>query len=95
MLRIIEDDRPIRSIWTGTDWYYATEGEDITKIEPYEESGEMAPVLWFAIYRGDFLWARIRSNPETQVYYFPWEGAYSCNPNLWLCLMQFEIQLDR
>jgi hypothetical protein len=58
--RIIEDEREIAYIWKGeASW---TVGEwGITKIEPYDESGQMACVTWFALWAGDVIKARINA----------------------------------
>jgi hypothetical protein len=52
---IIDDDREILSIWTHHDAGFRTRsvGGGYDKIVPYHENGQMAPVLWFAVYKGD------------------------------------------
>jgi len=54
---IMEDDRPIRGIWFEDGGEYNTKGG--FTIRPYQENGEMAPVVWFAVYKGDFLHTRV------------------------------------
>jgi hypothetical protein len=57
---IIEDDREIKTIFK--DWFLIKVGENgVTKIVPYQESGQMSMVTWFAVYKGDFLQTRIDS----------------------------------
>lgn len=56
-------ERPIRSIEMNGDWqsHYTVGNADITKIEPYFESGEMAGIVWFAIYINDVLVHRVNN----------------------------------
>lgn len=67
MKRIVEDARPIKAIECATSWLVGCDG--ITKIVPYEEAGHMAPLTWFAIYKGDFLYARVGASVDAEVYY--------------------------
>ena len=59
---IIEDERDIKRIEIFTqqamdiESYSAKEG---FKIIAYHENGDMAPVVWFAIYRYDEIVARV------------------------------------
>lgn len=57
MPNIVEDKRPIEYICGdrgGEALYHSTtsHGSPVTAIVPYSEDGEMAPVIWFAIYTG-------------------------------------------
>lgn len=55
--RILQDKRPIKGIyWEG--WSAEVGDRGVTKIVPYEETGEMAMVTWFAIYAGDEIFMR-------------------------------------
>ena len=58
-----DDPRPISAIW-----FSGEEGEmyqvgvcGTTRIEPYEENGQMSPVLWFKVWDGEHLKARINA----------------------------------
>lgn len=68
--RIIDDARPIRAVFGGQN-NFCVGFNGVTKIEPYEESGQMAPVTWLAVYKGDELIFRIFPAPDTVVYYAP------------------------
>lgn len=51
--RIIKDDRPIIALHlTGSNRVF-TIGRSVKAIVPYEENGQMAPVVWFAIIAED------------------------------------------
>lgn len=70
MSKLSEDRRPIESIWYddeehGNFWVGRL---GVTRIEPYDEYGEMAPVPWLAVYKGDFLMARVPARKVTVVY---------------------------
>lgn len=45
---IFEDTRPIKSIHSEHQGYFV--GGEISSIDAYHENGEMAAVLWYAIY---------------------------------------------
>ena len=48
-MNIIEDERPIKSIHTANEGIFAgLNGVD--EIVPYPENGQMAVVVWFAVY---------------------------------------------
>jgi hypothetical protein len=47
----------------------------VTKIDTYEENGEMAPIVWFRIWRGDVLWKRIRGGSVAEIEYEPKGGS--------------------
>ncbi len=68
---IIRDKRTIESAWsTGPDEVGATIGfENVTKIVPYWENGEMATVAWLAVYRGDVLWKRLNCAHMAEIRY--------------------------
>jgi len=56
MKDIVQDKREIESVWVVTnneEGYWKVGSSGITKIEIYEESGQMAPVPWCAVYKGD------------------------------------------
>ena len=66
-----EDKRTIKTIFYEGDGAgeYIVGGNGITKIEAYGENGEMAQVVWFAIYKGDFLWMRVNGKRIDGVIY--------------------------
>ena len=59
--RITGCKRPIAMIGVEHEFgFYARVGsKGVTKIIAYDEAGEMAPVPWLAVYKGDKLWNRI------------------------------------
>lgn len=60
---IIEDEREITYVSNhdGTaEWNVGRNG--ITSIRPYNENGDMAPIVWLAVYRGDEILARVRAD---------------------------------
>lgn len=59
-MRIIDDVREISSIFDGP-WSARVGEAGVTSIIPYEENGEMAAVTWFAVYRGNNIWLRVRA----------------------------------
>jgi hypothetical protein len=82
MKGIIEDDRPIHFLtyaarpdcpaWDCLAWV----GRDgITKIVAYGEPGHMANRPWFAIYKGDHLFARVAAEHVVVWYAPPAEGT--------------------
>lgn len=77
MKTIKEDLRRIKRItFAGLDGeggFYSV-GDNLTKgkvekIVPYEENGEMAPVLWFAIYEDDEIAIRVNGKYIDTVQY--------------------------
>ncbi|MHC4509534.1 MAG: hypothetical protein ACYTAO_11340 [Planctomycetota bacterium] len=69
--KINDDPRPIESAWSDApDEVGATVGhQGVTAITPYEEFGEMAPVTWLAVYRGDELWKRLNCAHMAEIAY--------------------------
>ena len=62
------DPRPITSVWfdSGHGW---SVGERCTKIEAYDENGEMANVPWLAVHNPDgTIVARIPARMVTVLY---------------------------
>ena len=56
MTTMMEDTRTITSIWFTDDSNFSLSQRDVDKIEPYYENGQMAAVVWFAVYgRGQIL----------------------------------------
>jgi len=51
--RIIEDPREIETICFGRYGYLKVGEKDVSKIEPYEENGQMAKITWLAVYNTD------------------------------------------
>ena len=56
---IVNDTRIIKAIWKEEDGYQIGGTSGITKIEVYQETGQMAYVPWAKIWKGDFLLARV------------------------------------
>ena len=60
-VQMSSDPRPISAIFFPGDdsnWYQVG-GAGVTKIEIYQEPGEMGMVPWIAVYQGTHLWQRI------------------------------------
>jgi len=65
------DKRPIAEIWTvqgPTRRWRVGDPEGITQIEPYQDMVAGKPVLWFAVYLGNFLAYRIPADCVYVVY---------------------------
>jgi hypothetical protein len=59
---IIEDKRPIKKLFFGDPEETLVAGKyGIEKIVPYHENGEMAPVVWFAVYKNGEILSRFNS----------------------------------
>lgn len=73
MSELSEDKRAIACITyddeDGSAWYVGQGG--VTRIEPYDEYGEMAPVPWLAVYKAEFVLARVPARKVTVVYQEP------------------------
>ena len=52
-MKIMEDKRLISSITTEGGAFKMVGRDGVKSIAPYEENGEMAPVLWFAVQHKD------------------------------------------
>jgi len=63
----IEDKREIKSIHTTHEGYFI--GFANTKIVPYHENGEMASVVWFAIYEGEKIIRRVNGSLVESIVY--------------------------
>jgi len=48
--QIIKDTRPISYLKLGAEMFVDVSEEDNAAIVPYFESGQMSPVVWFAVY---------------------------------------------
>ena len=65
MDNIIQDKRKIKSIHLAQEgifvnsWIAREVGWWVEEIVPYHENGEMAPVIWFAIYSGGKIVRRV------------------------------------
>ena len=75
--RIIEDNPilcPIKRITFPKEQFYEVgmniAGKKITKILPYEENGEMASIIWFAIYADEEIICRANSRHIDTVQYY-------------------------
>jgi hypothetical protein len=74
--RIVDDDRLIRRAWSLPPYPVgATVGlpldDPVTRIEPYEENGEMAPVTWLRVWRGVRLVLRLNASLMVEIDYVP------------------------
>lgn len=71
MTYIFDDKRPIHKIvYADRSFDIWTKGVNgVTEIEAYAENGEMAPVIWFKIWMGDHLYARVNGKHIETVYY--------------------------
>lgn len=59
-MRIIDDPRPITRLFQANDAGWHVGGAcGTTKIVAYEEYGQMAPVTWFEIWKGDVIVSRV------------------------------------
>lgn len=71
--QIMYDKRPIQMVWSvgsEDEMIGATVGRGgVTRIEPYNENGQMAAVTWFAVYKGDFLTARLNGACMAEITY--------------------------
>lgn len=74
MKNLLNDGRPIESAWT----HMAVEDGDlgatvghngVTKIVPYTENGQMAAVVWLAVYAGDTIWKRLNAAHMAEITY--------------------------
>lgn len=65
---ILEDANEIKSIHTSQEGIFVN-GVDITSIIPYTESGEMAVVIWFAIYCDEKIVRRVNGSFVESVVY--------------------------
>jgi len=61
-MKTVDDKRPIKALLQhdGQGWFVGGKA-GTTKIRPYEESGQLAPVVWFEIWRGDVLDSRVNA----------------------------------
>ena len=64
-----EDKRRIRELRSLKD-SFGSVGNYIEEIIPYEENGEMASVIWFALIRGGEVIKRVSSKYVAEVIYF-------------------------
>jgi len=67
---LMDDKRKIISIWLGDESGWRIDQNDITAIVPYYETGEMAYVLWFAVYKGDEIISRVNGKFVWNVNYY-------------------------
>ena len=68
-IRMIDDTREIADIFDGEAFWRVGGSSGITKIEVYEENGEMAAVPWFALWAGDAIKCRINAARITGISY--------------------------
>ena len=66
--KIWDDERTIESIWFLDESCYSIE-HGIEKIVPYQEDGQMSPVVWFAVYKkGKVIYRANAAHVQTIVY---------------------------
>lgn len=65
---VVDEDREISEVHYPRSGGFVVGEEDITKIEAYEENGQMAPVPWIAVYRKGELYRRIPAQRLTICY---------------------------
>lgn len=58
IISMVGDTRPVAVIWSGSA-YYAIGHDGITEIVIYYEGGEMGPINYAAIYKGNSIFARV------------------------------------
>ena len=66
---MIRHNKPIDSVCYPDDSAITVGILGVTAIEPYYENGEMAGVVWFNIWKGEFLWQKINSKHVAVVAY--------------------------
>ncbi len=72
MTTILDDKRPIKSAWGASDdpvGGAAVGFHDVTRIEPYSETGQMANVTWLKVWKGDVLAARLNCAHMAEITY--------------------------
>lgn len=62
------DVRPVRSIVLDGERHQVGE-HGVTRISPFDETGEMAYVPWFEVWKGDRLYCRTNAAFIAEVYY--------------------------
>ena len=66
--KIFEDEREIKGIYSDEGREGWTVGKTVTKIIPYQENGEMAPITWLAVYKNENIIVRIAAR-GVQIHY--------------------------
>jgi hypothetical protein len=66
---IYNDGRPIQLLVYEGDSILKVGSSGVTKIEPYYENGEMAEVIWFAVWSGETITARVNGKYVCTVKY--------------------------
>ena len=66
--QLAEDEREIKRLYLEND-SMRVDGERVTKILAYQESGEIGLVTWFAIYKGDVITSRVNAKYVVEVAY--------------------------
>jgi len=65
-----KDTRTISHVILPAGDIYSVGGKaGITDIIAYDENGELAPVPWIAVYKGDFLFARMPARQVLEIGY--------------------------
>ena len=57
--RVLQDERPIKSITSHDGGFWRVGYVGITEILPYREEDGVIPAVWFAVYRGDKIAYRV------------------------------------
>ena len=65
---IIEDKRPIESIWYEPGAHYKVGQNGVTKIESYGEVGEYEWQPWLKVFKGEEIYARIPAKQVAIIY---------------------------
>ena len=60
-MTLLEDDRPIASLWYGEDLSLTVGKGNITKIQVYGEPGMMSLLPWFEIHRDGVVLQRVNA----------------------------------
>jgi hypothetical protein len=70
-MMLFEDGRPIKAIMCpASNYEFIAVGENgVTEIKGYPENGEMAPVAWFEIWKGDIVSSRINGKYVQEITY--------------------------
>ena len=70
--QLTADSRPIKSVSifvAGEDMGFEVMESGVTKIEAYDEAGEMAMVPWIAIYEDEMIICRIPGREISKINY--------------------------
>lgn len=69
-MRLVDDKATIVSAWTADGQTGASVGmRGVTAIKPYDENGDMAPVTWLEVWKGEQLFARLNTLYMAEIQY--------------------------